>query len=100
MSSVKATRLNEVLGALLREPGLSDLSFGTPRTSVRGKLKALDDAGICAPHAVDDRAMAAACHAALWLYFDFFEESHAISQDLHTVEGSYWHAILHRREPD
>jgi hypothetical protein len=38
--------------------------------------------------------------AGLWLYFDCFDESHAISQDLHTPEGSYWHAILHRREPD
>ncbi len=22
------------------------------------------------------------------------------SQELHTTEGSYWHAIMHRREPD
>ncbi|MFQ3593847.1 MAG: hypothetical protein SNJ82_11770 [Gemmataceae bacterium] len=40
------------------------------------------------------------CQAGLWLAFDFFEESHAISQALHTPEGSAWHAILHRREPD
>jgi hypothetical protein len=31
---------------------------------------------------------------------DFHDESHAISQDLNTPEGSYWHGILHRREPD
>jgi hypothetical protein len=36
----------------------------------------------------------------LWLYFSAFEESHALSQDLATPEGSFWHAILHRREPD
>jgi hypothetical protein len=41
-----------------------------------------------------------AAHAGLWLYFGFFDESHAIAQDLHTVDGSYWHAILHRMEPD
>ena len=36
----------------------------------------------------------------LWLYFSCFDESHRISQDLHTAEGSFWHAIAHRREPD
>jgi hypothetical protein len=36
----------------------------------------------------------------LWLYFDFLEESHRISQSLPSAEGSFWHAIMHRREPD
>ena len=44
--------------------------------------------------------MADACRAAMWLLFDFLDESHTISQEIHTVEGSYWHGILHRREPD
>ena len=34
------------------------------------------------------------------LYFDFLDESHTISQELSTPEGSYWHALMHRREPD
>jgi len=38
--------------------------------------------------------------AGLWLYFSGFAESHAISQNLHSVEGAYWHGILHRQEPD
>ena len=49
---------------------------------------------------VQNREAAKACHAGLWLYWDFHDESHAISQDLQTAEGSAWHAILHRREPD
>jgi hypothetical protein len=44
--------------------------------------------------------MADACRAGLWLHFDFLDESHRISQDLETLEGSYWHALMHRREPD
>ncbi len=36
----------------------------------------------------------------LWVYFSAFEEAHAIAQDLKTKEGAYWHAILHRQEPD
>ncbi|HEY7302660.1 MAG TPA: hypothetical protein VH601_00985, partial [Bryobacteraceae bacterium] len=27
-------------------------------------------------------------------------ESHAVAQDLNTAEGSYWHGIIHRMEPD
>ncbi|MBI5085994.1 MAG: hypothetical protein HZB13_15525 [Acidobacteria bacterium] len=38
--------------------------------------------------------------AGLWLYFSLFEECHAAVQDLSTAEGSYWHGILHRQEPD
>lgn len=41
-----------------------------------------------------------ACQAGLWLAFNFLDESHRLSQDLHTPEGSFWHAIMHRREPD
>lgn len=52
------------------------------------------------PVAIVDPTMAQACLAGLWLGFGFLDESHAISQELKTVEGSYWHGILHRREPD
>ncbi len=38
--------------------------------------------------------------AGLWLYFSCFEQSHRIAQDIHSAEGSFWHAILHRQEPD
>lgn len=38
--------------------------------------------------------------AGLWLYLGCFEEAHEAAQELHTVEGSYWHAIVHRVEPD
>jgi hypothetical protein len=36
----------------------------------------------------------------LWLYFSCFDECHEIVQDLKSPEASYWHAILHRQEPD
>ena len=38
--------------------------------------------------------------AGLWLYFSCFEESHEMVDDMSTPEGTYWHAIAHRREPD
>ena len=36
----------------------------------------------------------------LYLYISCFEEAHNIAQDIHSAEGSYWHAIMHRQEPD
>lgn len=38
--------------------------------------------------------------AGLWFYFSCFTESHAVVQELQSVEGAYWHGILHRQEPD
>ena len=46
------------------------------------------------------RELARACLAGLWLYHDFLDEAHRISQSLHGREGSYWHGIMHRREGD
>ena len=36
----------------------------------------------------------------LWLYFSCLDECHEIVQDLNSPEASFWHAILHRQEPD
>ena len=41
-----------------------------------------------------------AAMAGLWLYFSCMDESHSLSQDVHSVDGSFWHGIVHRQEPD
>jgi hypothetical protein len=38
--------------------------------------------------------------AGVWLYVDDLYRSHSISQGLESVEGSLWHAVMHRREGD
>jgi len=38
--------------------------------------------------------------AGLYLYFSCWDEAHRTAQDIDTPEGSYWHAIVHRQEPD
>ncbi len=38
--------------------------------------------------------------AGLWLYFSALEEAHELVGDCHTPEGNFWHAIVHRQEPD
>ncbi len=47
-----------------------------------------------------DHDAEACCRAGLWLWHDFLDESHTISQSIETPEGSYWHGIMHRREGD
>ena len=36
----------------------------------------------------------------LWLYVDDLDRSHTISQGIQSPIGSWWHAIMHRREGD
>jgi hypothetical protein len=49
---------------------------------------------------VVDAEMGRAVVGALWLWHDFLDESHTISQAMENPTGSYWHAIMHRREGD
>ncbi len=88
-----------MVAALLAESRLADLGPGTPEPEVHVELRRFDprtDLG----DPVTDRDAASACHAGLWLYFNYLDESHTISQDVSRAEGSFWHAIMHRREPD
>jgi hypothetical protein len=36
----------------------------------------------------------------LWLFLDALDESHRLSQEIVSTTGSFWHAIMHRREGD
>jgi hypothetical protein len=49
---------------------------------------------------IADRQAADALLAGLWLWHDWLDESHHISQAIASPTGSFWHAILHRREGD
>jgi hypothetical protein len=75
------------VAALLAEPRLMPLGPGSPVTGVRRQLAAVE--------------LPPACRAGLWLYFDFLDESHKISQDDESdPDRNFWHAVMHRREPD
>jgi len=41
-----------------------------------------------------------AARAGLYLYFSCLDEAHEVAQNVESAEGSFWHAILHRQEPD
>jgi hypothetical protein len=67
------------------------------------RLMPLVHAGGCA-NPTRDRVKAAKIapilHAGLYLYLGCWDEAHNVAQDINTAEGSYWHAIVHRQEPD
>lgn len=88
------------VASLLTPPRLQPLGPGEPNHAIRSQLEALAGETAFAPGKIVDREMAQACRAGLWLYHNFLDESHHISQDLNTPTGSYWHALMHRREPD
>jgi hypothetical protein len=79
---------------------LMPLGPGTPEEPLRPRLAELSLDALFAPAGVRRPELAQACLAGLWLWYDFLDESHRISQDLAGAEGSYWHALMHRREPD
>ena len=81
------TAYGPAVAALLAEPRVMPLGPGTPVAAVRPQLVALK--------------LPPACAAGLWLYFDFLDESHKISQDDESdPDRNFWHAVMHRREPD
>jgi hypothetical protein len=87
------------IDALLAPLQLSELGPGQPNVAVRRQLDALTAGGLFEKPIVDQE-MASACLAGIWLYHDFLDESHELSQQISSPEGSYWHGIMHRREPD
>ena len=89
-----------VLGQLLAEPRLQALGPGTPHEIARRALAGLSVAAAFAHTSVRDADMANCCLAGVWLYHDGVDEAHTIAQEVNTSTGSYWHAIVHRREPD
>ena len=92
-------RYGPVVENLLSEERIAPLGPGTPNDVMKPKLDTLRVEGLF-PFQTLDLDMARACLAGLWLYHDFLDESHSISQEIATSTGSFWHGIMHRREPD
>ncbi|MEX2307570.1 MAG: hypothetical protein WD738_08265 [Pirellulales bacterium] len=83
------------------------LGAGTPNPADRAALEKLSaDAAFAHLQAEFgkrqpiDGDIAACCVSGVWLLHDYLDESHEISQGIDTPEGSFWHAIMHRREGD
>jgi hypothetical protein len=73
------------------------LDRGTVDPTLRVVLEASDDS--MRIDGLSKRNLAAAT-AALWLLAGDLDRSHAISQNLDSPQGSFWHGVMHRREGD
>jgi hypothetical protein len=82
---------------------LPELGPGSPNRAVESELAGAvpgNAFGAFCGRKIVDHAAASCCLSALWLWNDFLVESHEISQEIDSIDGSYWHGIMHRREPD
>lgn len=90
--------LAEPVRGILRKHSLRELPL--VRT---GKCNADDAANIrrLAPSSLFPGARAPeAAVSGLLLFLDCWEDSHELSQAIESRDGSYWHAMAHRIEPD
>ena len=88
------------VAALIEGDRLNSLGPGSPNQSALVALEKLDQAHLFSDQVIDDPDMADCCLSGLWLWHDFLDLSHNLSQAVDTPSGSYWLGIMHRREPD
>ena len=100
MTAFDPNAYGPAIAPLLAPERVAPLGPGTPNEQARPLLEGLTAEAAFAHARVANRAMAQACLAGLWLYHDVLDASHTISQGVQNAEGSYWHGIMHRREPD
>lgn len=76
------------------------LVFGPQRSSPAIAALISADTVEILGRALRNRDQGEAVRAGLLLAADHQDASHTLCQEIAGAEGSYWHAILHRREPD
>src|SRR5438105_5578543 len=69
---------SSIIQDLLRDQRLPPLGPGTPNEDARAQLMALTNESVLAPHSIQDKNMAAACRAGLWLHHNYVDEAHTI----------------------
>ncbi len=85
----------------LSDTGVPSLGPGNPKKgSWLQELNDLSNSQLLGVDKVRDHNAAQCIRSGLLLYGELLDSSHDISQDIHTTEGSYWHGIMHRKEPD
>jgi hypothetical protein len=91
---------NVFLRDFLAEAPLNPLGPGEPNRELVKQLRSTKPQEIFGSGPIRDERMASAVLAGLFLLADDLDRSHELSQDIATPTGSYWHGIMHRREPD
>lgn len=84
---------------LLATPGLPELG-STRRPDTLSPAKLRTQLKQVVTQFSLNQSTASLLESALLLWHDHLDESHTLSQDIHNADGSFLHAIMHRREPD
>jgi len=100
MPNFDPAHFGPVLGPLVDVDRRRSLGRGEPNEAMYAELDRLTVAGAFAHAQIVDDDMAQVCLAGVWLLHDFLDDSHSICQNIDTPSGSFWHAIMHRREGD
>lgn len=97
--SSAAARLLEEIRRAHPTPALVPESAGVVAQAIIREIQTISGQELLGA-AVVDEDKASAVRAGLLLRADELDPSHNISQEIRTSDGSYWHGIMHRREPD
>jgi len=98
---MKARNVADLAERLDARAGLPPLTpTGTADAAVKQALDATPLERLFEGERILSEAFARAVQSGLYLWNDCLGESHQLSQKIETETGSYWHALMHRREPD
>lgn len=102
---IHAAETSSLAAPALEAELLPELVPARPGRDREWRLAALHQSEFCGLKEMPGEAPAAiALQAALYGWHDYLEESHRCSQQIEGLGpgqcGDYWHAIMHRREPD
>ena len=99
MSTLPSIDLPPVISDLVTQQAFDQYTVSGPAREFESSLRALDVEQLF-PAGIKDQDQAMCCLSGLWLLHNFLDQSHEISQEIHSREGSFWHGIMHRQEGD
>lgn len=100
MADIDETDYGEAFASVLNPTRSVAIGPGEPDQQQLQLLQGLTIEKAFAGQDLQDADSAACCISAVWLWHDFLDQSHQISQHIKTASGSFWHGIMHRREGD
>ncbi|MFK7767703.1 MAG: hypothetical protein AB8B55_10820 [Mariniblastus sp.] len=99
MSIELAIQLPDSVCNLVTPSAFESFTLSGPGIEHQSQLQSLT-ADDLFPEGFTNSDLAECCRSGLWLLHNFLNQSHDISQEIHSPEGSYWHGIMHRLEGD
>lgn len=93
------TETRQRLETLLVTDGLPSLG-AEKRPGVRSVAELEGEMGAVFRDCPEDEPARDLARALILLWHDHLDESHSVSQNIHTPDGSHVHGIMHRRVPD